>query len=198
MDILNQSQQQPLLREELIKWQVDLVESAKKKIVVIAGEFNTLESLELVDSLIEKLKQGVSEDIYIYDPKPQRKNLDKLLSHGATAHLTKRYPDCHYFTVDNKDLNYHSHKRYGDVLLRDEDVTEEDLNNFNQALKDAEDNALKLSHSKLNLILAIVITITLFGTAIIVLPFPLNILVGIACLGPFLLEMATLKEVYHA
>jgi sugar-specific transcriptional regulator TrmB len=174
MDILNQSQQQPLSRKELINWQVDLVKSAKKKIVVIAGEFNTLESLELVDSLIEKLKQGVSEDIYIYDPKPQRKNLDKLLSHGATAHL------------------------YGDVLLRDENVTEEDLNNFNQALKDAEDNALKLSHSKLNLILAIVITITLFGTAIIVLPFPLNILVGIACLGPFLLEMATLKEVYHA
>jgi hypothetical protein len=194
MHILNQSQQQPLSREELINWQVNLVESAKKKIVVIAGEFNTLESPELVDSLIEKLKQGVLEDIYIYDPKPQRKNLDKLLSHGATAYLTRRYPDCHYFTVDNKYLNYHSHKRYGDVLLRDENVTEEDLNNFNQALKDAEDNALKLSHSKLFLGFSIIITIALLGIAIIALPIPLNILTGIACLAPLFLEITVLKR----
>lgn len=194
MHILNHSLQQQLSREELINWQVDLVKSAKKKIVVIAGEFNTLESPELVDSLIEKLKQGVSVNIYIYDPKPHRKNLDKLLSHGATAYLTGKYPEYHYFTVDNKRFNYHSHKRYGDVLLKDEDVTEEVLNNFNQALKDAGHNALKLSHSKLFLSFSIIITIALLVIAIIALPIPLNIFTGIACLAPLFLEIIVLKR----
>lgn len=189
---------QQLSRDELAEWYTELAKSAKKEIVSVAGEFLTLKSSKLVDTLIEKLKQGISVTIYIYDPKPERKKIDKLLSYGAKVFLTQNYSKYHYFVVDNKSLSYHSHKRYDDVLLKDKDAIEKHLIEFNQTLNEAKRNALKLSHSKLNLILAIVITITLFGTAIIALPFPLNILVGIACLGPFFLEMATLKEVYHA
>jgi ubiquitin len=140
MAILDSSKQQ-LTRDKLAEQYMDLINSAKKEIIVIAGEFLTLGYPAVMDSLIEKIRQGISVIIYIYDIEPERKKIDELISCGAKVFQTQDYSKDHYLVVDNKDLSYHSHKRYNDALLRDEEVTEEDRNKYEKQLNAVKCNA---------------------------------------------------------
>lgn len=188
------TQPQRLTRDELAKIYVELLKSAEKEIWIIAGEFYVIENKELMDSLIEKLMQGISVNIYIHDPKPERKKIDNLISHGAKVFLTKDNSRHHYFAVDHKSLSYHSHKRYDDVLLKGKEITDEHLLEFNQTLEIARCDAYKLPHSKLFVFFSMILMIGLFCLAIYILPFPLNICVGIFYLAPFFLGVTILKN----
>ena len=87
-----------------MKEAVSIAKLAKERIVVIAGEFNILGSDELLKEMEEKLKQGVPEEIYVYNPIPQGKRITKLHSLGAKIFLTKENPKDHYFVADDNIL----------------------------------------------------------------------------------------------
>jgi len=131
----------PSPTDELFRKQVkELIDSAQKEIVVIAGELGSYRFPDLKWAMDRALKRGVK--IRIYASHPNQAVINGLLARGCKIYLGEKIKD-HYLIVDAKSF-VHSKPhppllgvREGEAYLNEPEKTKKAVAKFKQLISKA-------------------------------------------------------------
>jgi len=95
----------------------DLIDSAKKEIIVIAGELGAYSFYDLRQAAEAAADRGVK--IRIYASSPERDIVNRLVKHGCEVYLGKERPKDHYMLVDRTSyvISKKSEKKRHETLV---------------------------------------------------------------------------------
>jgi sugar-specific transcriptional regulator TrmB len=118
----------------------ELIDSARKEILVIAGELGSYRFPDLKWAMNRALERGVK--IRIYASHPDQALINGLLAQGCEIHIGKEIKD-HYLIVDARSF-VHSKPhppilgiREGEACINEPEKTQETIKKFNQLISKA-------------------------------------------------------------
>lgn len=119
----------------------ELIDSAEKEILVIAGELGSYRFPDLKWAMRRACKRGVK--IRIYASNPSQEIVNGLLARGCEIHIGEEVRD-HYLIVDSKSMVYSKPHpavlgvREGKVYVNEPEEVKEKVEHFNGLISKAE------------------------------------------------------------